>query len=128
MVWNNRGLSGQPVLPYADFQSYIGQDVFCNLAFLDHTKTPVTPVTLGYRIDDLTNSQNIVQPTSITTGLASTMVYQIPGSQMNIPYAWEGSIIAQVAWTFTAFDSVTGNTFTGNSVNVIELINIQVPG
>lgn len=128
MVWNNRGLAGQPILPYADFQSYIGQDVFCNLTFLDHTKTPVTPTTLQYRIDDLTNSQNIAPVTSIVSGLASSMVYQIPGSQMNIPYNWEGSIIAQITWTFTAVDTVTGATFTGQSVNVVEIVNIQVPG
>lgn len=127
MVMNNRGLSGQPILPYADFQSYIGQDVFCNLTFLDHTKTPVVPATLQYRIDDLTNSQNLVPLTSVTIGLASSMVLQIPGSQMMIPYAWEGSIIAQISWTFTAIDSVTGNSFSGQSVNVIELVNIQVP-
>jgi hypothetical protein len=128
MTYNNRSLAGQPILPYADFQSYLGQDVFANLSFLDHTKTPVTPLTLQYRMDDITNQQNLIPLTNVTTGLASSMVYQIPAASMQINYAWEGSIIAQISWSFTAVDSVTGTTFTGNSVNVVEIINIQVPG
>lgn len=128
MTYNNRGLAGQPILPYPDFQSYIGQDVYATISFLDATKTLVQPLTVSYRIDDLTNSQNIAQPTSVTVGLAPNMRYKIPAAQMSIPYAWEGSIIVQISWTFTAADSIDGTTFTGQCVNIIELINIQVPG
>lgn len=56
MTINNRGLSGQPILPYVDYRSYMGADVFVDLTFLDHTGNPVQPMSVSYRIDDLTNA------------------------------------------------------------------------
>jgi hypothetical protein len=126
MTIGNRGLGGQPNLPYTDFESYAGQDVFGNLSFLDHTDTPVVPTTLFYRIDDLTNAKNMIPLTAIPiTG--AVMVIQIPGAQLPMTYPYQGSQICQISFNWTALDTITGASFQGNSVSVIELVAIQVP-
>lgn len=71
MTINNRGLSGQPTLPYIDYKSYMGADVFIDMTFLDHTGTPVTPNSVAYRIDDMTNCVPMVQSTIIAWTAAS---------------------------------------------------------
>lgn len=100
--------------------------MFCNLSFLDHTKTAVVPSALTYRVDDLTNAIGMIPTTSVTpTG--SSMIYQIPGAKWTMSYPYEGSQICQIYWSFTATDSVTGAPFIGNSVSIVELVAIQTP-
>ena len=126
MTIGNRALGGQPSLPYTDFESYSGQDVFANLSFLDHTDTPVVPTTLFYRIDDLTNQKNMIPLTAIPiTGAA--MLIQIPGAQLVMTYPYQGSQICQISFSWTAVDTITSALFQGNSVSVIELVAIAVP-
>lgn len=126
MTINNRGLSGNPVLPYVDFRSYAGSDLFFDLAFLDHTAAGVTPTIVTYRIDDLTNSLSMVPLTNLGA-LAATMLVQIPASKWVMSYPYQGSQLCQITWTFTALDSVTSTSFTATLVTIVELIAIQTP-
>lgn len=126
MTIGNRGLAGQPILPYADTLSYAGTDLFFDLAFLDHTQTPVAPTSVVYRIDDLTNAIGMLPLTSLG-GLASTMVVQIPASVWQMTYPNQGSQLCQIFWTFSAIDSVTLASFTGTAVSIVELCAIQTP-
>lgn len=128
MTINNRGLLGQPTLPYASIKSYAGMDVFASLTFVDHTGTSVVPTTLKYQIDDISNAINMVPSTSIVAGLAAQMTVQLPGAPMVMSHQWQGSQLCQVYWTATALDSVTGTSFTMERVDIIELCSIQVPG
>jgi len=121
MTINNRGLSGQPILPYVDYRSYQGADVFIDLTFLDHNGTPVTPSTLKYQIDDLTNAVNVVPSTSVSVS-SSTKTIQIPGSQLQMTHNWQGSEIFQIWFTATLPDSSTVQ-----SVAILELLAIQTP-
>jgi len=121
MPINNRGLSGQPILSYVDYRSYQGADVFIDLTFLDHTGTPITPSTLKYQIDDLTNAVNVVPQTSVSVS-SSTKTIQIPGSQLQMTHNWQGSEIFQIWFTATLPD-----TSTVQSVAILELLAIQTP-
>lgn len=126
MPINNRGLSGQPSLPYVDFRSYAGADVFIDLVFLDHTGASVTPASLSYRVDDLTNAVPIIAQTSIpVTG--SSQVLQIPGSLLQLTHYWQGSELFQIWITMTYIDSITSVLSTAQSVSVLELVAIQTP-
>jgi len=120
-------MAGQPVLPYNSVKSYQGMDVFVDLAFLDHTQSAVTPTSLVYQIDDITNAVNMVPQTSVA-GLAPTMLVQLPGARFVMTHEWLGSQLCQVEWSMTAIDSVTGQPFTAKRIDIIELCSIQTPG
>ena len=137
-VIGNRYLQGSPILPYANVKAYPNTDIFMDLQFVDHTNTPVVPITINIEIDDITNS--VVLPNCGPIALnalgavgsagspftypafAASMYLQVLASawQMTMPYV--GSQLCQVGMQFTATDSVTGQTFTGTGiVAVIEL-------
>ena len=121
MPINNRGLSGQPILPYVDYRSYQGADIFIDLTFLDHTGTPVTPTSLKYQIDDMTNAVNVVPSTSVTvTGTAQTV--QVSGSLLQMTHNWQGSEIFQIYFT-----AVLPDGSTVPAITVLELLAIQTP-
>lgn len=121
MTINNRGLSGQPTLPYIDYRSFAGSDVFIDLTFLDHTGVLVQPTTLQYQIDDITNAVNIVPGTSVTvTGTSQTV--QIPGSVLQLTHNWQGSEIFQIMWKM-----VLPGPSTVYAFSIIELVAIQTP-
>lgn len=121
MTINNRGLSGQPSLPYVDFRSYAGADVFIDLAFLDHTGVPVQPTTLFYQVDDLTNCVNVIPSTSVTvTGTSQTV--QIAGAKLQMTRQWQGSELLQIFMTATLPDGSKVQ-----SISILELIAIQTP-
>jgi hypothetical protein len=136
-IVGNRYLQGQPILPYASVKSYTDTDVFIDLVFVDHTQTQVTPVSIQMEIDDLTNSVTLIGPTTLTpTGsavsplfylaFAPAMTLQIAGVALQMTYPYEGSQICQVKMTFTAIDSVTGNTFTSTApIAMIELCAVS---
>jgi hypothetical protein len=138
-IIGNRGLQGQPILPYAQIKSYAGADVFLDLAFVDHTQTPVIPLSIIVEIDDLTNDITMLSPVTLTpTGstlqplfygaFAANMTLQVAGTTMVMTYPYEGSQLAQFVITFTALDTVTGQLFTAPAVScVIELCAIQTP-
>lgn len=129
MTINNRALQGQPTLPYADFRSYAGEDVFANVAFIDAANNPVIPITIQYQIDDLTNAQNMVPITQVPGApyTQSAMRLQLPASYWNMTFPYQGSQICQISWTYTALDSISNTQFTGRAVNVVELCAIQTP-
>jgi hypothetical protein len=121
MPINNRGLSGQPILPYVDYRSYQGADIFIDLSFLDHTGTPVTPTSLKYQIDDMTNAVNVVPSTNVTvTGTSQTV--QVSGSLLQMTHNWQGSEIFQIYFTAVLPDGSTVSCIT-----VLELLAIQTP-
>jgi hypothetical protein len=121
MTINNRGLSGQPSLPYVDYRSYAGADIFIDLSFLDHTGSPVTPTSLVYQIDDLTNAVNIVPATTVpVTGTMQTL--QVSGSVLQMTHFWQGSEVFQILMT-----AILPDGSTVKSISVLELIAIQTP-
>lgn len=121
MTINNRGLSGQPVLPYVDFRSYAGADIFIDLTFLDHTGALVTPTSLTYQVDDMTNAQPVIPQTSVTaTGSSQTL--QIPGSELQMTHQWQGSEVFQIYMV-----AVLPDGSTVQSVTILELLAIQTP-
>lgn len=128
MPINNRGLAGQPVLPYIDNRSYAGEDVFLDLTFLDHTLTEFTPTYVSYQIDDITNALNMIPQTVITGSVSGpTYTLQIPGAKMQMSYNWQGSQLCQFTFTAQGTDSVTQASFTVKGVTIIELCSIQYP-
>jgi hypothetical protein len=121
MPINNLGLNGQPTLPYIDFRSYAGSDIYIDLTFLDYTGTPVTPVALTYQIDDLTNAVNVIPQTNVpVTGTSQTL--NIPGGQLLMTHYWQGSEVLQI-W-------ISAQLSTGSilqTVAILELVSIQTP-
>lgn len=121
MTINNRGLSGQPSLPYVDYRSYAGADIWIDLAFLDYTGTPVQPTALVYRIDDITNATPVVPITAITV-TGTTQTVQISGALLQMTHYWQGSEIFQI-W----FSATLPGGAAVQSISVLELIAIQTP-
>jgi hypothetical protein len=132
MPIGNLALQGQPNLPYPDVRQYAGSDSFIDMTFLDHTQTAVVPTSISWQLDDLTNAQNMIPLTSVPSGSLPTQagqVYtlQIPGSEMQMTYPWQGSQICQLSITATALDSVTNASFSVTKVGIIELVAIATP-
>lgn len=121
MPINNRGLGGQPILPYVDYRGYAGDDFFMDLTFLDHTGVGITPVSLSYQVDDMTNAINMIPMTSVQpTGFQQTVT--IPGSSMVMSHQWQGSQICQVF-----IQAQLGDGSHKSAIAVIELLSIQTP-
>jgi hypothetical protein len=124
-------------LPYPQFKAYANTDVFLDLEFVDHTNTPVVPVTISIELDDLTNSTEMIAPTTLlaagsTVGqvyypaFAASMWLQLTAAAMQMTFPYEGSQLCTLRMTFTGIDSVTGQTFTANAISsVIELCAVQ---
>ena len=122
MTINNRGLSGQPVLPYTDYRAYAGETVFIDLAFLDHYGQPAIPNSLTWQVDDLTNATPIIAPTVINTISDSNYTLVIPGDQLQLTHYWQGSEIFQILMTVVLPDfSIVKGVF------VLEVLAIQTP-
>jgi hypothetical protein len=137
-VIGNRYLQGSPILPYANVKAYPNTDLFLDLQFVDHTNTPVIPLTINIEIDDITNS--VVLPNCGPIALnaagavgtagspftypafAATMYLQVLASAWQMTFPYIGSQLCQVGMQFTAIDSVTGQQFTGTGIiAIIEL-------
>lgn len=122
MPIGNRGLQGQPGLPYIDYRSYAGVDVFLDLTFLDHTGVTVIPASITYQVDNMTNAVNMIPPTTLVSNGNAQQTLQLPGSQMVMFNNFSGSQICQVYITAVLSD---GSTI--KSVTVVELCGIQTP-
>jgi hypothetical protein len=105
MTINNRGLSGQPTLPYIDYRSYQGADIFIDLTFLDHTGALVTPSQVTYRIDDMTNAVPMLNSTALTNTKAS--------GTGSIGFSGTGSVSADV---------LTISTVTAGIINPADVL------
>ncbi len=121
MTINNRGLQGQPVLPYVDYRIYAGADAFVDLTFLDHTGVGQIPVSLQYQLDDITNVVNMIPQTTITP-TQFQMTLQLPGSLLQMTHQWQGSQLCQLKMIATLSDM---SNIPG--VTIIELCAIQTP-
>lgn len=133
MPIGNRYLQGSPILPYANVKAYPGTDLFMDLQFVDHTNTPVIPTSISIEIDDITNSVVMAGPATLsaagavgTAGVpftypafAASMYLQALGSAWQMTFPYIGSQLCQVGMSFTAVDSITGQSFTSNAVIAI---------
>lgn len=125
--------------PYPNVQSYAGADIFIDLAFMDHTLTPVVPVSIMVELDDLTNSiamdggpitlspggstsGNYIYP-AFASGSPTPWTIQLAGGLMQMTYPYQGSQICKWKVLFTALDSVLGTNFSAPNEIVIELIS-----
>jgi len=135
-VIGNRYLQGDPILPYANVKAYPATDIFMDLAFVDHTNTPVVPISVSIEIDDITNSVVMAGPTTLNPSgavgtaavpftypaFASNMYIQCLASMWNMTFPYIGSQKCQVGMQFTYTDSVSGQVCTGTGViAIIEL-------
>lgn len=132
-IIGNRYLQGQPILPYANVKAYEGSDVFFDIEFVDHTNTPVIPTSVQLEVDDLTNAQAMFGPAPLSAGgsasgpvlypaFAASWNLQASGSQlMQMTFPYEGSQLCQFKFVFTAIDSVTGASFNGVTLAIVEL-------
>jgi hypothetical protein len=119
----NRGLSGQPVLPYVDYRSYQGMDVFIDLTFLDHFGNLAVPVSLSYQVDDITNAVNVI-PVTVVAVTGSTQTIQIAGALLQLTHNWQGSEIFQIVFKVVLPGSPTSTVY---AVSILELLAIQTP-
>ena len=126
------------MLPYAHVKALAGSDVFVDLAFMDHTLTPVVPTQIQVELDDLTNavsmdngpntlnpagsSSGSYQYAAFASGSPTPWVLQIAASVLQKTFPYEGSQICKLKLVFQATDSVTGRTFTAPCELVIELV------
>jgi len=137
-VIGNKYLQGEPILPYANVKAYPNTDIFLDLAFVDHTNTPVIPISINIEIDDITNSVVLpncgpatLNPAGAIGTAASPFTYpafaaqmylQVLASAWQMTYPYIGSQKCQVGMQFTYTNSVSGQTCTGTSiVAIIEL-------
>lgn len=130
-IVGNRALQGSPILPYPIWRTHAGTDAFLDMVFVDHTETPVVPISFTWQMDDITNDVNMVMPTTITDWAGytagDTYTLQIPGSSLVMTFPYEGSQLAQISGEFTAVDTVTGKQFTAAFIRIIEVAAIQTP-
>jgi hypothetical protein len=142
---NNRYLQGSTILPFAQVKCYVDSDVFMDLAFVDHTQTPVTPTRISIAVASLSsgtivgNGPTLLNPAGATSAVdfsygafAPTMVLQIAAAFWQLatllPALWAGSQMCQVVIQFQAIDSVTGLNFTSTAVvAIVELVSIGFP-
>lgn len=101
--FNNRSVGGQPTTPYPDFNAKAGTDVWLPLTFIDRNGVPEVPVTLTYRVDDLTNAL-LVQDTTSVTPTGSSMELNFPGAMNILNYGWRGTQLNQILVTATFAD------------------------
>lgn len=119
-----RGQAGQPNLPYAEFETYAGSDVWLALVFLDRAGTPASPTTLSYRIDNLNVGQVVQGDTPIILSAGATSYeLNIPASINAISCNWQSSQLFQVTVTATYSDGSQNK-----KVFIYELIGINTTG
>ncbi len=121
MTVGNRSLAGQPNLPYADFQAYVGVDSFFECTFLDRTGALVTPSAITFRLDDLSNSVPMI-PTTPITPTGPMQEIQLPATALVMTNQIDGSQICQCYITATLPDGTSAAT-----VAILELIGVAVP-
>lgn len=119
-----RGVAGTPVKPYVEFSAYVGSDVWLNLTFLDRRKQKAIPVSVNYRIDDLTTDNLILGNTAVTPITSSQMSINIPASINYITNdLGQSSQLNQVTVTAVFIDGSTTQ-----QVFAYELIAIETIG
>ncbi len=127
MPISNRGLAGQPTLPYIDYRVLAGVDAFVDLTFLDHTMTPVVPTSITYELDDITNNLTMVAPGTVLVPTGSSQTLQLPGSVLTMSYPYQGSQLCQLVVRAVVVDSVTAQPSNIAATFIIELVAIQTP-
>lgn len=128
---NNRGLKGNPTLPYSDFRSFAGEDVVVDLTFLDRTGQAVTPYQVQWQLDDISNAINMQPPTILGTGTftTNTSTLTLPASLMQMDKQFQGSQLCQLSLAMSYLDTrVTPSVSrTVQEQYVIELVANQTP-
>lgn len=112
------GFAGNPVLPYPSFQVNAGQDCWIECTFLNRYRVLEQPITLTYRIDDLTDNQ-VVLGVTIVAPTGTSQEIGIPASLNVMAQQYRSSQLNQVTVVSTYSD---GSTDT--QIGVYELIAI----
>ena len=97
---------GNPVLPYKVTQVYAGTDCWGEFQFLDRAKAPATPLTIVYRIDNVTDNQQILGNTSFPPS-GTTAEINVPGALNVMSRSGQSSQINQMLVTSTYADGST---------------------
>lgn len=95
--YNNRAQAGQPVRPYSDNMVNVNTDCWFTFYFVDRNGNAVTPTSLAYQIDDLTNNVTIKPAATVTPG-ATSYELNIPASVNQMTYGWAGSQVNQLTY------------------------------
>ena len=124
MVAGPHWLQGEPELGYTRHLVYAGSDVALSLTFLNTQGVATQPTSITWEMDDLTNGQNMVPPTSLVpTGPTQTL--QIPAASLVMDRQYQGRQISQV-WikAVIADASVASGSITVNQVVILETVAI----
>lgn len=117
----NRGSpysQGLPVKPFTSLSVDAGSDCWLPLQFLDRSNSPATPVTISYRVDNITDNINILGDTSVAPN-GSTIELNFPGSLNVMSQQYRSSQINQVLVTSTYADgSVRKKPFFYEIINL----------
>lgn len=124
MVAGPNWLQGNPELGYTRHLVYGGTDVLLSLTFLNSLGVATEPTSITWEMDDLTNGQNMVPPTSLSpTG--ATQVLQITAAQLVMDRQYQGRQISQV-WIKAVIPDTNApsGSIQANQIVVIETIAI----
>lgn len=102
-------------MPYTDFRSYTGVDVFLDFTYLDHTMTEAIPTAASYQLDDITNDINMIPLTAIT--LTQAIAFTITAANAAVAPYGAGSGNGFYLGTFN------GGTACGSIAPVNQQIN-----
>jgi hypothetical protein len=95
---------GNPVLPYKVTLVNEGADCWGAFRFLDRSRAPAVPLTIVYRIDNVTDNVQIVGNTSVTPS-GTTIEINVPGALNVMSRSGQSSQINQMLVTSTYADN-----------------------
>lgn len=81
-------------------------DCWFIFSFVDRNGNAVTPTTLAYQIDNLTDNVSVLGAQSLSPG-ATSYELNIPASVNQMTYAWSGSQVNQLSYVITYADGST---------------------
>lgn len=122
-----RGLAGEPVLPYVDFEVYAGSDCWLNLQFLDANNSPTVPTKVSYRIDCLTTDYQVLPWTVAPIPTTSSMRINFPAS-INIIGLGENDVGQTSQINQVTVQAIYPDNSQKQEVFVYEVIAVQTVG
>lgn len=124
--YNNRAQAGQPVRPYSDNMVNANTDCWLTFYFVDRNGNAVTPTSLAYQIDNLTDNVSILPPATISPG-ATSYELNIPASVNQMTSAWAGSQVNQVSYVITYSDGSTESGVTMYTLIALATVGGSLP-
>ncbi len=95
--FNNRAIAGQPTRGYNDVLVNANTDVWLALTFVDRNGLAITPTSVKYQIDNLTDTVNVLAATTFGGTLSNTIEINIPASVNQMSYPDRGSQVNQIS-------------------------------